>query len=77
MGQGTLQAGQPSDLLLSVFSTLMHQAVSVSFDFYQNDLARLLPQFREEGEDEIKMDYIFRARVKVMTAPLAQDFEKD
>ena len=49
----------------------------MALDFHQSYLARPFTQFRKEGGDDIKMDYILWIWVKVMTSPLAQDVEKD
>ena len=57
--------------------SLIHEAPSVALDFHQSYLARPFTQFRKEGGDDIKVDYILWIWVKVMTPPLAQDVEKD
>ena len=49
----------------------------MALDFQQSDRSRPLTQFQKEGGDDVKVAYILWIRVKVLTAPLAQDVKKD
>jgi hypothetical protein len=53
--------------------SLIHQAASVTLDFHESNATNPLPQFCQKGENDIKVHYLFRIRVKVMTAPLAEN----
>jgi hypothetical protein len=58
--------------ILSLFiCSLVHQTTGMTLDFHESNFAAPLPQFFQERVNNIKVYYLLRARMKVMSAPFA------
>jgi hypothetical protein len=66
-----------STVLGLFIGSLIHKTASMTLNFHESNFSAPLSQFFQKRENDIKVHYLLQVRMKVMSAPLAYDIEKD